>query len=148
MKIELTKQQYRSLIELLFLGDWLVNATRTGAEDDKRISKYEEVQQLIYSYGKDFEADDFLIEKYGQLFTTMEFEEPLMPLVDEYDDYTFWEQLSLRLAERDLQREIVPVRKLKEEHMLRKYELEEMYQEEFEENGLRNLVVHRTKKSV
>jgi hypothetical protein len=148
MKIELTKQQYRSLIELLFLGDWLVNATRTGEEDDKRISKYEEVQQLIYSYGKDFEADDFLIEKYGQLFTTMEFEEPLMPLVDEYDDYTFWEQLSLRLAERDLQRENGPVRKLKEEQMLRKYELEEMYQEEFEENGLRNLVVHRTKKSV
>jgi hypothetical protein len=39
-----------------------------------------------------------------------------------------------------MRREIGLVKKLKDEHIERKYEIEETYQEEFHKNGLKNLV--------
>ncbi|TJY41093.1 hypothetical protein E5161_15460 [Cohnella pontilimi] len=141
MKIELTNKQYRDLIELLFLGNWLANATRTGAEGDERLEKYELLQHYILSHAKNFQADDVVTEEGTSFYTTMEFEESIMPIVEEYDDSTFWEQLSMKLANRDLLKEIGPVSELKEKHRTRLFELEEEYEVEFEENGLRNLVL-------
>jgi len=43
MKIELTKEQYKNLIKLVYLGNWIVNSIRSGEEDDKRIEKYENI---------------------------------------------------------------------------------------------------------
>ncbi|WP_373228583.1 hypothetical protein [Cohnella sp.] len=146
MKIELTDKQYRDLIELLFLGDWIANASRTGADGDERIEKYEKVQDYILSQAKHFHAEDIVKKEGNEFYTTMNFEEPLMPIVEEYDDYTFWEQISNKLAKRDLLREIGPVRQLKEEHRDRMYEIEEQYEIEFEENGLKNLVIMNKQK--
>lgn len=143
MKIELSKEQYRNLIELLFLGNWLANASRTGANGDERIEKYEELEEHILSFAKQFKAEDIVIKQDGSYYTTMEFEEALMPIVEEYDEYTFWEQLSLKLAERDLLREIGPIRELKDEHIVRKYDIEEQYEIEFEKNGVKNLVIQK-----
>ncbi|MFC5406879.1 hypothetical protein [Cohnella soli] len=139
MKIVLTKKQYRDLIELLFLGNWLANASRTGAEGDERLEKYEEIQYFILSYAKQFQADDVVKAEGNEFYTTMDFEEKLMPVVEEYDDYIFWEQISMKLAKRDLLREIGPVSNLKAEHKERMYEIEEQYEIEFEKNGLKNL---------
>lgn len=142
MKIDLTKEQYRNLIELLFLGNWLANASRTGAKGDEHLEKYEELEEHILSFAKQFNAED-VIKHNGFYYTTMEFEESLMPIVEEYDENTFWEQLSLRLAKRDLLREIGPIRELKDEHLERQYEIEEQYETEFEKNGLKNLVIQK-----
>jgi hypothetical protein len=139
MKIELNKIQYRKLIELLFLGDWLTNSHRTGAKGDEVKTDYKELEQYILSFAKEFQSGHVVMEEAGEYFTTMKFEENLMPIIEEYDEYTFWEQLSERLAERDLSKEIGKVKKLKEEHIERKYEIEETYQEEFEKNGLKNI---------
>jgi hypothetical protein len=144
MKIEFTKEQYRDLIELLFLGNWLANASRTGAKGDEIIEKYEKIEEYILSFAKHFKAEDIVKQEDDDYFTTMEFEESLMPLIGEYDDYTFWEQLSLKLAKRDLIREIGPVRQLRDEHRKRMYDLEEQYENEFEKNGLKNLVILKT----
>ncbi|MFC5406877.1 hypothetical protein [Cohnella soli] len=146
MKIELTKKQYRDLIELLFLGNWLANASRTGAEGDERLEKYEEIQYFILSYAKQFQADDVVKAEGNEFYSTMDFEEKLMPVVEEYDDYTFWEQISMKLAKRDLLREIGPVSNLKEEHKERMYEIEEQYEIEFEKNGLKNLTLIKQEK--
>lgn len=141
MKLELTDKQYRDLIELLYLGNWIANASRTGAEGDERIEKYEKIQDYILSQAKHFRAEDIVNEEGNEFYTTRNFEEPLMPIVEEYDEYTFWEQISSNLAKRDLLREIGPVRQLKDEHRERMYEIEEQYEVEFEKNGLKNLVI-------
>lgn len=116
MKIELSEQQYRDLIELLFLGNWVANATRTGAKGDEMIEKYEQLQDHILTFAEQFKADDVVIKEGSEYYTTMEFEEALMPLMEDYDDYVFWEQLASRLAKRDLLNEIGPVRRLTEQH--------------------------------
>jgi hypothetical protein len=146
MKLELTNNQYRDLIELLFLGDWIANGTRTGAKGDERLEKYVVIQDYILSQAKHFQAEDVVIAKGNNFYTTMDFEESLMPIVEEYDDYTFWEQISLKLAERDVFREIGPVRQLKEEHRNRMYDIEHQYGIEFEKNGLKNLEIIKKNK--
>ncbi|MCD9025464.1 hypothetical protein [Cohnella silvisoli] len=149
MKLELTKKQYRDLIELLFLGNWMANASRTGAEGDERLEKYEEIQNYVISQAKHFQAEDVVKAEGNEFYTTMDFEESLMPIVEEYDEYTFWEQISMKLAKRDLLREIGPVRQLKEEHRERMYEIEEQYETEFEKNGLKNLeIINKDKKKL
>lgn len=144
MKLELTDNQYRDLIELLFYGNWIANASRTGAEGDEKIEKYEKLQEYLFSHAKHFNADDFVINEDNEFYTTLEFEERLMPIVEEYDEYTFWEQISNKLAKRDLLREIGSVRQLKEMHRERMYEIEEQYEIEFEKNGLKNLVIMKS----
>jgi hypothetical protein len=146
MKIDLTNKQYRDLIELLFLGNWLANASRTGAEGDERLEKYEEIQDYILSQAQHFQADDVVKAQGNDFYTTMDFEELLMPIVEEYDDYTFWEQISMKLANRDLLREIGPVSQMKEEHRERMYEIEEQYENEFTKNGLKNLAIMKQDK--
>jgi hypothetical protein len=143
MKIELTKEQYRKLIELLFLGNWIANATRTGVKGDEMRTDYQDIEKYILSFAGDFRAGDAVLKEEGEYFTTMQFEESLIPLIEGYDEYTFWEELADRLANRDLLKEIGPVRILKDEHMERKDTIEERYQEEFEKNGLRNLILSK-----
>jgi hypothetical protein len=146
MKLELTNKQYRDLIELLFFGNWIANGTRTGAEGDERLEQYEEIQDYILSQAKHFQAEDVVRAKGNDFYTTMDFEESLMPIVEEYDEYTFWEQISIQLAKRDLFREIGPVRQLKEEHRERMFEIENQYEIEFEKNGLKNLEIVKKNK--
>jgi hypothetical protein len=128
------------------LGDWLANASRTGAKGDEILTEYKDIENYILSFATEFQADDVVLEEAGEHYTTMEFEEKLAPLIDDYDEYTFWEQLAMRLAKRDLWKEIGPVSKLKEEHIERQYEIEETYEEEFAKNGLKNILIDRKDK--
>ena len=44
MKLELTKKQYRRLLDLAYIGNWILNSTR--GED--RIRDYDEVESLLF----------------------------------------------------------------------------------------------------
>ena len=43
MKIELTEQQYRYLLDLVYIGNWVLNSTR----EEDRIKEYDQVESLI-----------------------------------------------------------------------------------------------------
>ena len=46
MKIELTEQQYRYLLDLVYIGNWVINSTR----EDDRIKEYDQVESLVFSH--------------------------------------------------------------------------------------------------
>jgi hypothetical protein len=92
---------------------------------------YDELQQHILSHAKDFQLGQLVMEEEGEYFTTMKLEESLMPLIEEYDEYTFWEQLPAQLAERDLRKEIGLVKKLKDEHIERNMKLKRYTKKNF-----------------
>ena len=46
MKIELTEQQYRYLLDLVYIGNWVLNSTR----GDDRIKEYDQVESLVFSH--------------------------------------------------------------------------------------------------
>ncbi|MCU6713290.1 hypothetical protein M6D81_31850 [Paenibacillus sp. J5C_2022] len=140
MKLELSEAQYRALTKLVFLGNWIANSTKLKDEQNLEM---EELEQLIYSYSYEFEMNDLIEfdEKFNEYFPTRKFEEQLENFIDDYDNFNFWQELSSRLARRDLINEIGPVSKLTDRHKEREFEIEETYENEFEKNGLKNLVL-------
>jgi hypothetical protein len=137
--INLSDEQYKQLIDLVFLGNWMINSFKT---EDMEM-KYEELEQYLLSKASEFKQEDYVIfdEKLKQYFTTRKHEEENDKYIQEYDNYTFWDELGDRLATRDMKRIIGPVKSISDEHWSIKHEIEETYSQEFEKNGIKNVNV-------
>lgn len=100
MKIELTKDQYRDLLSLAYLGEWVANAY----EKDRKRFLLADTQQRLYSLAGDAGCGDWIEAdpKEQRLVPAASMEKALGPLIDAYDDHAFWDLLAERLAERDL----------------------------------------------
>ena len=46
MKLELTDRQFRYLLDLVYIGNWVLNATR----GDDRIEEYDQVESAVFSH--------------------------------------------------------------------------------------------------
>lgn len=101
MKISISKEQYKTLLKLCYLGNWMVNSFR-NVEDN--IEEFNDIEQHIFRFYKDFECDDLIEydEEHDEYFPTRAFEEDQDEIIDEYNDDSFWEELTERLADRDL----------------------------------------------
>ncbi|OGM02450.1 MAG: hypothetical protein A2008_13900 [Candidatus Wallbacteria bacterium GWC2_49_35] len=143
-KIEFTREEYNSLAELLILGEMVINSRRDESEIDH---KYIDVQQKVFSHAKEAGAGDMIefnaSENLGRP-TALLLEEVVWPLIDDYDDMTLWDELSIRLAERDAiakyGREKIML--LPDAELAKIQEpLIDKYYDEFIDNGLNNVLV-------
>lgn len=145
MKINFTKKEYRVLIDLLEMADWLLSAH--DVKDDKRKEKYKEVIQKIYAYAKEFGFDDLIdySETLKGFYGTRKLDDAdYNQYINEYDDNNFWETLIDRLAERDLatELELEGIKGISfEEHLKRIEKYEEKWAVEFETNGLKRIEI-------
>ena len=99
MKLELTKKQFRRLLDMAYIGNWILNSTR--GED--RIPDYDEVESLLFSKAKE-EGMPILAEVYnGEVIPSRAFAEGgIHEAIMAYEDVTFFEILAEELALRDL----------------------------------------------
>ncbi len=142
MKIEFTQEEYKCLVDMLYVAEWVLNAHRV--EDDPRTESYGKLEQKIYSYAKDMGFEDLIeyASDYGTYDPTRKYEDtcPLVEFIDEFENETFWEELVDRLANRDLIRQVGGVENLSklsfEERIKKTLPLEQKYSSEFEERGL------------
>ena len=99
MKIELTEQQFRYLLDLVYIGNWVINSTR----ENDRIQEYDQVESLVFSHclGRGMEQ---LTELYqGELIPSRAFAEGgIHEAIMAYEDNVFFEILAQELALRDL----------------------------------------------
>jgi len=105
--IELTKKQFSSLLKAVYLGNWMINAHRTGSKDDPRIKEYESISDFIFSQAPKFGFKRYMDHEPSdgeRYFPTRYFEEEtdVHKFHEEYDNDTFWDELTHRLGERDL----------------------------------------------
>lgn len=131
MKINFTKQQFKTLMEMIYVANWMINAHRVPSEENGRIDKYDEFEKYIYSFAKECDLDELVDEENGEYYPSLTLEEDRMEgIIEEYDEETFWEDLMYRMAERDFhrnysQKEIVkmePMERIKKDHpFLEKY---------------------------
>ena len=142
MKIEFTRDEYKHLLDMMYIAEWILNAYKVGA--DPRTEVYKELEQKIYSYAKDMGFED-LIEyapEYEMHFPTRKFEETglAMKFIDEFENDTFWDELTNRLADRDFFRQIGGSENLSKFSLEKRSEmigdLEEKYHSAFVERGL------------
>lgn len=93
--IEFTSEQFRTLLELVYLGDQFVNSLKIDT-----VKRYDQLCQHLFSLAKEFELEDISLPEDPQ-FPTGTFEESMHhEFVDEYDELTFWDELAERLTER------------------------------------------------
>lgn len=147
MKIDLTKKEYRLLLDMISIAEWVMNSHKT--DHDERLVPYEELQQKIFTSAKDFGFNNLVgydesLEGYS---LTREFEDESIDqvFIDEYDEDSFWDMLAGRMAQRDLMDEIGPENFMAMELMDRMAKEDEKvdgYLNEFEENGIMNLRVN------
>ncbi len=143
MKINFTKQQYKHLVELLYLGEWTANSSKVQGE---RNNDYDALYQYVCSFAKQFGLDDDITydKSLDGYYPTLQFEENLQPIINHNDNEVFWNELSIRLAKRDLAKlnEDLPT---SDAYVERLFQIEEKYEDEFAKHGIENLVIKEKK---
>jgi hypothetical protein len=144
MKMNFTKKEYQTLVEMLLVADWVITAHEEGEREATK--PYMELKKKVLAHHKEMGmAEAFVYSpKEDEYFETAAYEASAahMRLIEEYDEQVFWPELSSRLAERDfIAEEMLTAEgsRSEEERTTRLFEITERYEEEFYENGLDNL---------
>ena len=89
MKLELTDQEFRYLLDLVYIGNWVLNSTR----GDDRIEEYDQVEGKVFSH----------CVPQGSLIPSRAFADGgIHEAIEQYEDTIFYELLAEELALRDL----------------------------------------------
>ena len=147
MKINLTKKQYEALAKIIYLGNWMANANRTGSKDDPHMKEYKEITDYIFSLAPEFGfpetfEHDLECDEHGK--TT-----EVNHLHEEYDEETFWEELCEILGERDFFKKYSKEEREKmtdDEHFLKLQECIIAWENEAEEYGVERLEIMKKAK--
>ena len=131
MELHLTEKQFRRLLDLVYIGNWVLNSTR----GDDRIREYDEVESRVFAHCLDHGMAK-LVELYdGELIPSRAFAEGgIHEAIMAYEDVTFFEILAEELAMKDLGE---PTRDNYDDILERMEE----YMGEFEENGTDHVTV-------
>ena len=133
MELHLTQKQFRRLLDLVYIGNWVLNSTR----GDDRIRDYDSVESHIFSYCLDHGMAS-LVELYdGEVIPSRAFAEGgIHEAIMAYEDIAFFEILAEELALRDLDAE-----KATEENYDEVMDRMEQYMGEFEAHGTDHISV-------
>ena len=133
MELELTRKQFRRLLDMVYIGNWILNSTR--GED--RFKDYDEVESLLFARAAQ-EGMPTLAELYqGEVIPSRAFAEGgIHEAIMDYENNVFFEILAEDLARRDMEEENVDQDDY-DELMGRM----EAYIAEFEEHGTDNILV-------
>ena len=133
MEIKLSEKQFRRLLDLVYIGNWVLNSTR----GDDRIRQYDQVESLIFSHCLSHGMAS-LTELYeGELIPSRAFAEgSIHEAIMAYEDTTFFEILAQELALRDM--DDPPITPENYDEVMERMGV---YLLEFERNGTDNISV-------
>ena len=127
MEIKLTEKQFRRLLDLVYIGNWVLNSTR----GDDRIRQYDQVESLIFSYCLSHGMAGLTELYQGELIPSRAFADGgIHEAIANYEDATFYELLAEDLALRDLGG--VPLTRENYERLLERIDV---YLDEFDAHG-------------
>ena len=133
MELHLTRKQYRRLLDMVYIGNWVLNSTR----GDDRVPDYDEVESLLFSKAQE-EGMGVLAELYnGEVIPSRAFAEGgIHEAIMDYEDNVFFDILAEDLARRDM--DDVPIDDSNYEELASRIDA---YIAEFEEHGTDNITV-------
>jgi len=148
MKLTISKKDYRLLLDILAISDWVMNSHKV--EDDPRTEPYETLQQKLFASAKDFGCENLVMydKEAGKYYPTAEYDEHLFDtqFIEEFENISFWEKLCSGLAQRDLilEKGLDKIKKMETlERMNEEDSRAEKYETEFSENGLKHLIISK-----
>ncbi|MEP7085007.1 MAG: hypothetical protein ABI854_09740 [Betaproteobacteria bacterium] len=144
MKILFTKSEYRTLIDMIYVAEWMLTAR--DEEVDPAKAKYVHLVQKIYSHAKEFGWEALVDGSAAdnEYFPTLVYEEQsgIHDLIDGYDADSFWDQLVDRMTERDVMAKVGAKEKEKlsnEAYMAIAEPIADAYEIEFSGHGIDRL---------
>ena len=133
MKLELTTKQFRRLLDMAYIGNWILNSTR----GDDRFKDYDEVESLLFAKARE-EGMGVLAEDWqGEVVPSRAFAEGgIHEAIMEYENNVFFDILAEDLARRDM--EDASIDQNNYEELSSRIDA---YIAEFEEHGTDNILV-------
>ena len=133
MELKLSKKQLRRLLDMVYIGNWVLNSTR----GDQRFTDYDEVESLVFGQAA-LEGMSSLAELYqGEIVPSRAFVEGgIHDAIEEYENNIFFDILAEDLARRDM--EGAPIDETNYAELASRIDA---YINEFEEHGTDNILV-------
>ena len=131
MQVDLTKQEFRLLLDLAYVGNWVLNSTR----GDDRFLPYDEVECKLFSHCLRANMPELLeIHRDGISPSKAYVEGGIHEAIMDYEDTVFFEILAEELARRDMDH--VPINHENFQELAGRID---DYISEFEKNGMDNI---------
>ena len=135
MTIELTDNEFRRLLDLVYVGNWVMNSMR----GENRIQAYDDVESKCFSYCLKTGMYSLFEMVDGEVVPSAGFEEGgIQEAIMDYEDGIFFDILAEELARRDMALE--PGDNSGGSELTQRMQ---EYMEEFELNGLEHVTVER-----
>lgn len=146
MLMNISKEEYRLLVEMIQVADYVMHAHQ--AEPSEETEDYRAFRKKVFSNYKKMGLDDLFTfsEKHNDYIET---EDSLadsrhMAIMENFVENEFWAQLSHRLAMRDLfeQEDEEAIKAMDSELLMERLaEMGVKYDEEFEAHGLERIAI-------
>lgn len=133
MELELTTKQFRRLLDMAYIGNWVLNSAR----GDDRFRDYDEVESLLFAKAREAGMTALAEDWQGEVVPSKAFAEGgIHEAIMEYENSVFFDILAEDLARRDM--DDVPIDESNYAEFNRRIET---YIAEFDLHGTDNILV-------
>ncbi|MDO4749561.1 MAG: hypothetical protein Q4A39_01835 [Eubacteriales bacterium] len=133
MNIELTEKEFRRLLDMVYIGNWILNSVR----ENDRFEDYDLLEEKLFSLCPAHGMKALAQRWRGHIYPSRAYEEGgIHEAIADYEDAIFFDILAEELARRDM--EFDQVSPDDQDELTRRFD---EYITEFEKNGLNNLKV-------
>ena len=133
MNIELTEKEFRRLLDMVYIGNWILNSCR----EEDRFEDYDDLEEKLFSLCPGLGMGSLCELWEGHIYPSRAFEEGgIHEAIADYEDAVFYDILAEELARRDMS-----VEQISQNDTEELAERMEEYFDEFEENGIDNVRV-------
>lgn len=131
MDIELTKREFRHLLDLVYIGNWVLNSIR----GNNRFEDYDLIQEKFFALAARSGLPELAQTCVGHVFPSAAYEEGgIHDAIADYEDAVFFDILAEELARRDMSIEHLNPNDISELTARM-----DNYMNEFEVNGIENI---------
>ena len=133
MNIDLTGKEFRRLLDMVYIGNWVLNSTRAS----DRFEDYDLVQEKLFSLCTKNGMRSLVQTWHGHVFPSKAYEDGgIHEAIADYEDAVFFDILAEELARRDMASD-----GLSDDDVAALALRIDEYMAEFEKNGVNNLKV-------
>ena len=131
MNIELTDREFRRLLDMVYIGNWILNSTR----GDDRILEYDRIESKLFGLCRGTPLASLVENRLGVALPSRAFHEGgIQDAIAYYEDGVFFDILAEELAKRDMGYPEITGENYGE--LTRRMD---RYLDEFNENGVENV---------
>ena len=135
MQIDLTPRQFRLLLDMVYIGNWVLNSTR----GDDRFQEYDDLESLLFALCRQYGMKVLAQEEDGTVIPSKAYTEGgFHEAIAFYEDIVFYQILAEELSRRDMYYPEITDENY-QEIILRM----EGYMSEFQNSGVDHLVLEK-----